>query len=85
MRPNTRLDRTAAQDRLLLRVEEAARLLSIGTTLTYELVGRGVLPHVRLGRAVRVPRAALEEWIASNTRGSTVGHRDIDDSVDFSQ
>jgi excisionase family DNA binding protein len=55
---------------LLLRVDEAARLLGIGTTLAYELVGRGVLPHVRLGRAVRVPRAALESWIATNTRGA---------------
>lgn len=45
------------EPRLLLRVGEAARLLGIGTTLAYELVGRGVSPHVRLGRAVRVPGA----------------------------
>jgi excisionase family DNA binding protein len=64
-------DLTAAP--LLLRVDEAADLLGIGTTLAYELVGRGVLPHVRLGRAVRVPRAALEAWIAANTRGTPGG------------
>lgn len=62
--------REFAAARLLLRVDEAARLLGIGTTLAYELVGRGVLPHVRLGRAVRVPRAALEMWIAANTSGA---------------
>jgi len=59
-----------AEAHLLLHVREAARLLGIGTTLAYELVGRGVLPHIRLGRAVRVPRAALEAWIAANTRGA---------------
>ena len=53
--------------RLLLRIDEAARLLGIGTTLAYEMVGQGRLPHVRLGRSVRVPRAALEAWIAANT------------------
>lgn len=55
---------------LLLTVPEAAHALGIGTTLAYELVGRGVLPHVRLGRALRVPRAALEAWVAANTRGA---------------
>jgi excisionase family DNA binding protein len=45
-------------------------MLAVGTTLAYELVGRGVIPHIRLGRALRVPRAALEAWIAANTRGA---------------
>ena len=54
-------------DRLLLRVDEAARLLGIGTTLAYEMVGRGDLPSIRLGRSVRVPRAALEAWITAKT------------------
>lgn len=57
--------RDTADAPLLLHVTDAARLLGIGTTLAYDLVGRGVLPHVRLGRAVRVPRAALEAWIAA--------------------
>jgi len=52
---------------LLLRVDEAARLLAIGTTLAYELIARGDLPSIRLGRSVRVPRAALEAWISART------------------
>lgn len=70
MRSNAPRAGNRVEGRLLLRVHEAAHLLGIGTTLAYELVGRGVLPHVRLGRAVRVPRAALETWIAANTRGA---------------
>jgi excisionase family DNA binding protein len=62
--------RDAIKDgRLLLTVPEAARALGIGTTLAYQLVGNGKLPHIRLGRALRVPRASLEAWIAANTRG----------------
>ncbi|HAF11529.1 MAG TPA: hypothetical protein DCK98_15810 [Chloroflexi bacterium] len=58
-----------ADERLLLTVPEAARTLGIGTTLAYEMVGRGELPHVRLGHAVRVPRQALEAWIEEHTHG----------------
>jgi excisionase family DNA binding protein len=47
----------------LLRVEEAARILALGRSKTYELIARGELPSVRIGRAVRVPRNALQEWL----------------------
>ncbi|HAF08484.1 MAG TPA: transcriptional regulator [Chloroflexi bacterium] len=53
----------------LLTIPEAARRLGIGTTLEYEKVGRGELPHVRLGHAVRVLRQALEARIDKDTVG----------------
>jgi excisionase family DNA binding protein len=46
-------------DLLTLTVEEAARLLGISRALGYELVARGELPCVRLGRRIVVPRRAL--------------------------
>jgi excisionase family DNA binding protein len=55
-------------ERLLLTVEEAARQLNIGRTFAWQLVRKGELPVVRLGRCVRVPRRALEEWIARQAR-----------------
>ncbi len=57
----------------LLRVAEAARILGIGRTKTYELVAAGAIPTVRIGRAVRVPKAALYIWIQSQTSGPTAG------------
>ena len=45
--------------RLALSVTEAAELLGISRALAYELVARGELPSVRLGRRVVVPRVAL--------------------------
>ena len=56
-------------ERLLLTVEEAAERLGIGKTLAWELVWDGVLPSVRLGRCVRIPLRALEEWIAQAATG----------------
>ena len=54
-------------ERLLLRTDEAARLLGLGRTKVFELLTAGELPVVRIGRAVRVPRGELERWIADRT------------------
>ncbi len=48
---------------LTLSVEEAARLLGISRTLTYDLVRRAELPRLRLGRRVVIPRQALQDMI----------------------
>lgn len=49
---------------LLLTVKETSRLLSISKNSVYALINDGTIPHVRLGRSVRVPRFGLEQWIA---------------------
>ena len=48
---------------LLLRPEEAARELGIGRSKTYELLKRGEIPSIRIGRSVRVPAEKLRQWI----------------------
>jgi len=55
---------TTADSSLLLTVPEAAQLLRISRNLAYELIAQGELPHVRLGRVIRIPRHGLEHWIA---------------------
>ncbi len=52
-------------ERMTLSVEEAAGVLGISRALAYELVRRGELPRLRLGRRVVVPRRALEDLVAS--------------------
>lgn len=49
--------------RLVLTVSEAAKHLGISRALAYELVARGELPHLRLGRRIVVPRRALEAML----------------------
>ncbi len=48
---------------LLLTMTEAARVLSVGRTTMYELVGAGEVEVVHIGRSARVPVAALEEYV----------------------
>ena len=45
---------------LLVSVEEAAGLLGIGRTTLYELIRRGDVRPIRIGRCVRIPRRELE-------------------------
>lgn len=52
---------------LLLRANEVAAALGVGRATAYEMMASGVLPTVRLGRSIRVPKAALEEWVRNNT------------------
>ena len=48
---------------LVVSVEEAAGLLGISRGLAYELVRRGELPSIRLGRRLVVPRRRLLELV----------------------
>jgi len=52
-------------DRLVFTVEEAAYLLNISRALAYDLVARGEIPSIRLGRRIAVPRKQLEILLES--------------------
>ena len=57
--------------RLLYSIREAAELLSIGRVKLYELVAAGRIESVRLDGSRRIPREALEEFIAQLRAEST--------------
>ena len=50
-------------ERIVLSVPEVAELLGISRTLAYELVARGELPHIRLGRRVVITRVAIARLV----------------------
>jgi excisionase family DNA binding protein len=49
----------------VLTVEEAAELLRIGRNQLYDAIGRNQVPHRRIGRSIRLSRAALVRWLDS--------------------
>ena len=55
---------------LLVRVEEAARLLSLSRSTIYEMLDRGELPSIRCGAARRIPLAALRTWVEQQTEAT---------------
>lgn len=67
------------EDRLLLRIEEAAERLGIGRSLMYRLVLSGEVQSVPVGRLRRVPCDALTEYVDRLRRESEAaiaGHQD---------
>ena len=60
-------------DHEFLTVPEAAELLRISRNLTYELVAEKVLPSIRLGRRVVVPRVPARPVDQAGGRDSRVG------------
>jgi excisionase family DNA binding protein len=50
---------------LLLTVKEAAVPMRIGRDTTYALVTQGRIPSVKLGKQIRIPRAALLDHLVS--------------------
>jgi excisionase family DNA binding protein len=53
--------------KMLLTVNEAAEILTIGRTKLYELIGRGALPTVRLDGSVRISSQALLDFIGQKS------------------
>jgi excisionase family DNA binding protein len=49
--------------KLLLTVEEAAGMLSVGRSLLYRLVSGQEIASIKIGRTRRIPVAALEAFI----------------------
>jgi excisionase family DNA binding protein len=50
-------------ERMVLRPAEAAEALGVSRSKVYELIAAGAIPSVRVGGCIRVPLAALREWI----------------------
>jgi excisionase family DNA binding protein len=51
-------------NRLCMSVPEAAKLLGISRNNAYELVKRGELPSIKLGKRKLIPKIALERKLA---------------------
>lgn len=61
----------ATGDSLVLTPNEVARLLRIGRSTCYEGIRQGVIPSLRIGRRILVPKGALLKMLeqaAGNSR-----------------
>jgi len=59
------------EERILVTIEEAARLIGVSKTTAYELVRSGVIRTVMLGKIRRVPVAELRALAAE---AKLIGH-----------
>lgn len=47
----------------VLTVEEGAVFLRVGRNQLYDAIGRGEVPHRRIGRTIRLSRTVLVQWL----------------------
>jgi excisionase family DNA binding protein len=50
--------------RLVYEVPEAGALLGLGRNASYEAAKRGDIPTIRIGKLIRVPKAAFDQLLA---------------------
>ena len=49
---------------LLLTVEQAASTLNLGRTVIYQLLMKGEIESLKVGRSRRIPASALNDYVA---------------------
>lgn len=54
----------------VLTVGEGAALLRIGRNALYDAIGRGEVPHRRIGKSIRLSRTELLRWLAGTGRAA---------------
>lgn len=54
---------TKMDDRVVMSVPEAGAKLGLGRNASYEAAARGDLPVLRIGRSLKVPKAAFERML----------------------
>ncbi len=55
----------------MLKPSDLAPRLGVTTGRVYQLIAEGIIPSVRIGRAIRIPRKAWDEWLREQHRLAT--------------
>ncbi len=58
-----------------MTVAEFQREFNISKNTAYQLVHREDFPAIKIGRTIRIPRQALDDWVAKQVGGKT-GHEE---------
>ncbi len=57
----------------MLRASDISSRLGVTTGRIYQLIAAGVIPSVRVGGAIRIPREAWERWLDDQTQRAVTG------------
>ncbi len=69
------------REKLLLTPEEAGERLGVGRTQMYDLMRRGDLLSVHIGRLRRIPVTALQRYVAELTAAAEAGDAAVERRV----
>lgn len=52
-------------------VDDLAKEIGVSRHACYEGIKKGVIPHIRIGRRIVLPKAAIAEWLKTAGRRET--------------
>lgn len=56
-------------EQTVLTVKEAAEILRISSSKTYQMIRENRLPHIKMGQRYVVPKKRLMEWVELTVQG----------------
>jgi len=57
-----------------MRLRQAAKALGVSERLLWEWTAKGIVPHVRLGKAILYPTNELQEWLKRQAQLTTAAN-----------
>jgi excisionase family DNA binding protein len=54
----------------ILTIPEVAKYLRMSPSKVYYLVAQGAIPHLKIGRNVRIRRRDLDKWLVQHVGGN---------------
>ena len=60
-----------ASEKMCMNAEEVAEMTGLSVSLIRRMTRYGHIPHLRLGRRILYPTAAINSWISENTSYSS--------------
>ena len=55
------------EEKQFLKPPEISPLLGVSLSRVYQLIATGVVPSVRIGGSLRIPRCAWERWLTAQS------------------
>jgi len=55
-------------EKLVLTVDECAKILAISRPSAYQGIATGEIPHIRIGRRILIPTRAIEKLLEISSR-----------------
>lgn len=54
----------------LLKPADISAMLGLTTGRVYQLIGEGAIPSICMGRSIRIPRRAWEDWLETQNQNA---------------
>jgi DNA binding domain, excisionase family len=59
-------------EKMTMTVNEMAMALGIGKNVAYELIKKGRVPALKIGRQIRIPKKSFDDWLIGEAQANNI-------------